>query len=129
MDRPHYWNAEKAAKVLWISGGVPVADGGFTVVMSDLLVAAGTFDSQAGMLRGLIPAGGPACPDGGGGDIDGALHAVLSSVGELNGSLAAAMASHGQKLARAHANYSRVEFANAQLSHDLLTALVTGQRR
>jgi hypothetical protein len=106
-----------------------VAGGGFTVVMSELEAAADTFDSEAGVLRGLIPAGGPACPDGGGGDIDGALHAVLSSVGELNASLAAATASHGQKLARAHANYSHAEFTNVQLSHDLLTALVTGQGR
>ncbi len=106
-----------------------MAGSGFTVVMSDLQAAADTFDSQAGVVRGLIPAGGPACPDGGGGDIDGALHTVLSSVGELNASLAAVMASHGQKLAQAHANYSRAELTNAQFSHDLLTALVTGQRR
>jgi Family of unknown function (DUF6317) len=108
---------------------VPVAGDGFTVVMSDLQGAAETFDSQAGTLRGLIPAGGPACPDAGGGDIDGALHAVLSSVGELNASLAAAMASHGQKLAQAHANYSRAESANAQFSTELLTALVTRKGR
>jgi hypothetical protein len=117
------------AKVLRVSGGVRVAGGGFTVVVSELEAAADTFDSEAGVLGGLIPAGGPACPDGGGGEIDGALHAVLSSVGELNASLAAAMASHGQKLARAHANYSHAEFTNVQLSHDLLTALVTGQGR
>jgi hypothetical protein len=97
--------------------------------MSDLQAAADAFDSQAGMLRGLIPARGPACPDGGGGDVDGALHAVLSSVGELNAALAAAMASHGRKLAQAHANYSRAEVTNAELGHDLLIALVTGQRR
>ena len=103
--------------------------GGFTVVMSDLQAAADAFESQASVLRGLIPAGGPACPDGGGGGIDGALRAVLSSVGELNASLAAAMASHGQKLAQAHANYSHAELTNAQLGHDLLIALVTGQRR
>jgi Family of unknown function (DUF6317) len=103
--------------------------GGFTVVMSDLQAAADTFDSEAKVLRGLVPAGGPACPDGGGGDIDGALRAVLSSVGELNASLAVAMAGHGQKLAQAHANYSRAELANAQLGHDLLIALVTGPHR
>jgi Family of unknown function (DUF6317) len=110
-------------------GGVLVAGGGFTVVMSDLQAAAETFDSQAGVLRGLVPAGGPACPDGGGGDIDGALRTVLSSVGELNAALAAAMASHGQKLGQAHANYSRAESTNAQFSQDLLTALVTGRGR
>jgi Family of unknown function (DUF6317) len=107
---------------------VLVPGGGFTVVMSDLQAAADAFESQASALRGLIPAGGPACPDGGGG-IDGALRAVLSSVGELNASLAAAMAGHGRKLAQAHASYAHAELTNAQLSHDLLIALVTGPRR
>jgi hypothetical protein len=108
---------------------VLVPGGGFTVVMSDLQAAADAFESQASALRGLIPAGGPACPDGGCGDIDGALRAVLSSVGELNASLAAAMAGHGRKLARAHVSYAHAELTNAQLSHDLLIALVTGPRR
>jgi hypothetical protein len=106
-----------------------VPGGGFTVVLSDLQAAADTFDSQAGVLRGLIPAGGPACPDGCGGDIDGALHTVLSGIGSLNASLAGAVASHGQKLARAHANYSHAEGTNTQLAHGLLAALVTGKGR
>jgi Family of unknown function (DUF6317) len=109
--------------------GVLMPGGGFTVVMSDLQAAADAFDSEASTLRGLVPAGGPACPDGGGGDIDGALRAVLSGVGELAASLAAAMAGHGRRLARAHANYSRAELTNAQLGHDLLIALVTGPGR
>ncbi len=99
--------------------------GGFTVVMSDLREAASTFDAESGKLRGLIPDSGPACPDGGSGEIGSALHAVLSSVGALNSSLAGAMAGHGQKLALAHANYSRAEITNAQLCHDLTAALTT----
>jgi hypothetical protein len=47
--------------------------GGFAVVMSDLQTAASAFDAEAKKLRGLIPAGGPACPDAGGGDIDARL--------------------------------------------------------
>lgn len=107
-----------------------VGDGGFSVVMSDLQSAASTFSAEAGKLRGLIPAGGPACPDGGDGTIDGAMHAVLGKIGSLNQSLAAAMAMHGQKLAQAHANYSRTELGLTQLSQDLLAALaLSGMRR
>jgi hypothetical protein len=94
--------------------------------MSDLQTAASTFDAEARKLRGLIPAGGPACPDAGSGDIDAAVHAVLSGIGALNESLAAAMAAHGQKLAQAHANYARTEVSLTQLSQDLVAALAPG---
>ena len=100
-----------------------MAGDGYSVVMSDLQRAADTFDAESGKLRGLMPAGGPACPDGGGGGIDGALHAVLSGIGSLNASLAAAMAAHGRKLAQAHANYSHAEISSAQLCNDLAAAL------
>ena len=106
-----------------------MSGGGFSVVMSDLQSASSTFTEEAGKLRGLIPAGGPASPDAGGGDIDGAIHAVLSSIGQLNGALAGAMASHGQKLAQAHANYSHTEIGLAQLSQDLLAALAPGSQQ
>lgn len=106
-----------------------MSGGGFSVVMSDLSSAASTFGAEATTLHGLIPAEGPACPDGGDGTIDGAMHAVVSKIGSLNQSLAAAMAAHGQKLARAHANYAHTELSLTQLSHDLLTALVSGGTR
>jgi Family of unknown function (DUF6317) len=102
---------------------MPVTGDGFTVVMSDLQRAANTFDAEAGKLRGLMPASGPACPDGGGGEIDGALRAVLSGLGSLNASLAAAMAAYGRKLAQAHANYSHAEITSTQLCNDLAAAL------
>ena len=107
-----------------------VSDGGFSVVMSSLQSAASTFSAEASTLRGLVPAGGPANPDGGDGTIDGAMHVVLSKIGSLNQSLAAAMAAHGQKLAQAHANYSHAELSLTQLSQDLLAALApSGTRR
>lgn len=106
-----------------------MAGGGFTVVPSDLQAAASAFGAESAKLRGLIPPGGPACPDGGSGDIDGAMHAVLDSIGTLNQALAGAMAGHGRKLAQAHANYSRAEITNAQLCHDLIAALTTGSQR
>lgn len=96
---------------------------GFTVVMSDLHRTASTLDAESGQLRGLIPASGPACPDGGGGEIDGALRALLSGLGSLNASLADAMAAHGRKLAQAHANYLHAEITSTQLCNDLATAL------
>ena len=100
-----------------------MAGDGFTVVMSDLRRAAGTFDAESGKLRGLIPSGGPPCPDGGSGEIDAALHSVLSGIGSLNASLAGAMAAHGRKLAQADANYTHAEITSTQLCHDLATAL------
>jgi Family of unknown function (DUF6317) len=104
-----------------------VAGDGFTVVMADLQRAAGAFDAQAGRLRGLIPAGGPPCPDGGSGEIDGALHSVLSGMGSLTASLAGALAVHGRKLAQAHANYAHAEITSTQLCNDLATALGAAQ--
>lgn len=106
-----------------------MSGGEFSVAMSDLQNASNTFSIQARKLRGLIPAGGPACPDAGGGDIDGAMHAVLGSIGQLNAALAGAMASHGQKLAQAHANYSRTEMSLTRLSEDLLATLAPGSQR
>lgn len=100
--------------------------GGFTVVMSDLQRAASAFDAESGRLRGLIPASGPACPDGGG-EIDGALHAVLSRIGSLNASLTGALAAHGRRLAQAHANYAHAEITGVQLCRSLAAALGTGQ--
>jgi len=91
--------------------------------MSDLQSAATTFAAESKKLSGLMPAGGPACPDGGGGDIDGAMHTVMSHIGELNAALAGAMGDHARKLAQAHANYSHAEMTNAQLCHDLTAAL------
>jgi Family of unknown function (DUF6317) len=105
-------------------------DGEFTVVMSDLQAAASAFGAESVKLRGLIPADGPACPDGGGGDIDAAMHAVLGSIGALNQALAGTMAAHGRKLAQARANYSHADMTSAQLCHDLVAALMTsGQQR
>ncbi len=103
----------------------PVSDG-YSVVMADLESAASTFSAEASTLRGLIPEGGPACPDGGDGTIDGAMHAALGKIGSLSQSLAAAMAAHGQKLAKAHVSYSRAETSATQFSHELLTALTRG---
>lgn len=108
---------------------MPVSGGGFEVVMSDLQAAASTFDAEAAKLRGLIPAGGPACPDGGSGQIDGAMHAVLGKIGALNQSLAAAMAAHGRKLAQAHARYAHTELTLTQLSQDLSAELAPGGQR
>lgn len=106
-----------------------MSDGGFCVVMSDLQSAADTFDAESGKLRGLIPAGGPPCPDGGSGAIDGAMHAVVSSIASLNQSLAGAMAAHGRKLAQARANYAHTELTLTQLSQDLAAALAPGGQR
>jgi Family of unknown function (DUF6317) len=124
--------AEEIARVLEVprgQGGMPMPGGGFAVVMSDLQTAASAFDAEANKLRSLIPADGPACPDAGGGDIDAAMHAVLSSIGALNESLAAAMAAHGQKLGQAHANYAHAELSLTQLCQSLGAALAPGGQR
>jgi Family of unknown function (DUF6317) len=103
-----------------MSGG----DGGFTVVMSALQSTAEAFDSESKTLAGLVPEGGPAVPDGGNGAIDGAMHSVVSKIGELNQALSQAMAAHGQKLSTAYDNYSKNEIALTQLSQELSAALL-----
>jgi|SRR5579875_481486 len=103
-----------------MSGG----GGGFSVVMSALQSTAKAFDSESKTLAGLVPAGGPSVPDGGNGAIDGAMHSVVSRIGELNQALSKAMAAHGQKLDTAYSNYSHTELTLTQLSQDLHNALV-----
>jgi hypothetical protein len=107
-----------------------VGDSGFSVVMSDLQDAATTFDAESTKLRGLVPADGPACPDGGSGDIDAALRTVVTRIGTLSQSLAGAMAAHGHKLAHARARYASTELGLTKLSTDLLAVLAPdGARR
>jgi hypothetical protein len=101
-----------------------MSDGGFSVVMSALQSTAEAFTSESKTLGGLVPANGPSVPDGGNGEIDGAMHTVVSRIGELNQALSKAMAAHGQKLSTAYDNYSKNEMAMTQLSQDLSAALL-----
>lgn len=103
-----------------------MSGGGFSVVLSDLDAAASAFTSQSKTLAGLVPAGGPSVPDGGSGAIDGAMHSVVSKIGQLNQALSQAMAAHGKKLSQAHDNYVVTEGSLTQLSQELLNTLAPG---
>jgi hypothetical protein len=96
---------------------------GFSVVLSDLESTATAFTSESATLGSLIPAGGPPVPDGGSGAIDGAMHSVVSKIGQLNQALSQAMAAHGKKLSTAHSNYTVTEGSLSQLSQELLSDL------
>jgi len=54
---------------------------GFQVVLSDLLAASVTFRTEAAAYQAIIPAGGPACPDGGDAAFNQALQAVVQLIG------------------------------------------------
>ncbi len=92
--------------------------GGFRVVISDLQAASGVFTSESKTLAAVMPMG-EACPDGGSGEIDGALQTVTEAIGGLNAQLSAVIAHHGQKLQAAHDNYQRAETSTAEVCRQL----------
>jgi hypothetical protein len=92
-----------------------VSAGWFQVVMSALAGTARTFDSESDTFKGIMPAGGPAVPDGGSGEIDAAMDATVRLLGALHEQMAAVIADHGAKLAAAHGNYERTEDGLTQL--------------
>jgi hypothetical protein len=101
------------------SGGL-VSGGGFQVVLSDLESMAGTFRRESGGFEAIMPADGPPCPDGGGADIDAAMHASLLLLGVLHQRLAAVIGEHGRKLQAAHDNYEKTETSLTQMAAALI---------
>jgi hypothetical protein len=92
---------------------------GFKVLMSDLLEAAGVFQDQSGVLSTLMPADGPAVPDGGGADINQAMQAAAQQLGTNNAQLAAAIGRHAIRLRDAHATYANTEGHLAKLAYEI----------
>jgi hypothetical protein len=96
-----------------------VSAGGFQVAMSALAATARTFDSESDTFNAIMPAGGPAVPDGGSGEVDAAMDAAVRLLGALHQQMAAVIADHGAKLAAAHDNYERTEDGLTQLIHSI----------
>jgi len=83
--------------------------------MSDLLDASTTFRTEAGTYKAIIPADGPACPDGGDGAFNQSLQAVVQMIGALHLQAAGVMETDSAKLRKAHDNYSGTEESLTQL--------------
>ncbi len=96
--------------------------GGFRVVISDLQAASEVFTAESKTLAAVMPVDGPACPDGGSGEINGALQTVTEAIAGLNAQLSAVIAAHGQKLQAAHDNYARTETRLSELCRQLTLA-------
>jgi Family of unknown function (DUF6317) len=95
---------------------------GFRVVIADLQSASEVFTAESKTLAAVMPADGPATPDGGSGEINGALQTVTEAIGGLNAQLSAVIAAHGQKLETAHDNYSHTETRLSELCRQLTLA-------
>ncbi|HTU72484.1 MAG TPA: DUF6317 family protein [Trebonia sp.] len=88
---------------------------GYQVVMADLLDASGTFGAEAATYKAIMPAGGPACPDGGDGAFNQSLQAVIELIGALHLQAAGVMEVDSAKLRKAHDTYARTEEDLTQL--------------
>jgi hypothetical protein len=93
--------------------------GGFQVITSDLQRAAGVFRRESDTFRAIMPAGGPACPDGGSAEFDGALDAAARLLGLLHPQLVTVIGEHGAKLQVATDNYEPTEAGLTKLAQDL----------
>lgn len=93
--------------------------GGFQVTLTELADTATVFNKQSDTFEAIMPNGGPAVPDGGGGDVDAAMDAAVKLLGALHQQMAAVIANHGAKLSAAHDNYERSEESNIELIHDI----------
>ncbi len=97
-------------------------NGGFQVVMQDLLGLSGTFRAEAGTCRAIMPDNGPACPDGGDGAVNGMMQAVTEAVGLAHVQLSAVMDLHASKLQAAHDRYNDAEMTVTQLADRVAAA-------
>ena len=101
-------------------------NGGFQVIMHDLLDLSRTFHTEAGTCRAIMPDEGPACPDAGDGAVNGMMQAVTETVGLAHVQLASIMALHGSKLQAAHDRYQDAEMSNTQLASKIAAAAQIG---
>lgn len=92
---------------------------GYQVFLADLLKTAQAFQEQAGVLSAIMPAGGPACPDGGSADIDHAMQGAAQLLGVLHTQLTTVISQHAARLRAAHARYSGAERQAAGLAYQI----------
>lgn len=106
---------------------VLIADGGggdgFQVVMSDLLDASTTFGTEAATYKAIMPADGPACPDGGDGAFDQSLQVVVQMIGAFHLQAVGVMEVDSAKLKKAHDNYAHTEESLTQLCNQISSPL------
>jgi hypothetical protein len=93
---------------------------GFQVVLSDLLAAATTFGAEAATYQALIPADGPACPDGGDAAVNQALRGAVQLIGALHLQAAGVIESDSAKLRQAHGRYANTEESLTQLCNQIV---------
>jgi hypothetical protein len=96
---------------------------GFQVVLSDLLDASTTFGTEAANYAAIMPADGPACPDGGDGAFDQSLQVVVQMISALHLQAAGVMEVDSTKLRKAHDNYARTEEGLTQLCNQIRSPL------
>jgi hypothetical protein len=93
--------------------------GGFGVLMPELEKAAGVFHAESATFKGIMPAGGPPCPDGGSAAFDAALQSAVRLLALLHLQMSAVIDQHGSKLQAAHDNYDKAETGLTQLAYDI----------
>lgn len=96
---------------------------GFRVVMSDLLDASAAFGTEAATYQAIMPADGPACPDGGDGAFNQSLHVVVELIGALHLQAAGVIETDSAKLRKAHDNYAHTEESLTQLCNQISSPL------
>jgi hypothetical protein len=96
---------------------------GFQVVMSDLLDASTTFHNEAATYKAIMPDDGPACPDGGDGAFNQALHVAVQLIGALHLQASGVMDNDSAKLKQAHDNYANTEESLTQLCNQISSPL------
>jgi hypothetical protein len=101
----------------------PPGGNGYQVVMADLLAASVAFGSEAATYQAIIPADGPACPDGGSGAVNQAMKAVAELIGALHLQAAGVIESDAAKLKTAHGKYASSEESLTQLCNQISSPL------
>jgi hypothetical protein len=97
-----------------------MSDGGFQVIMSEVLSASGVFGRESRTLASAVPDGGPRAVDGGDGVINAALSDALRTASLTTRQLAAVIEEHSQKLHTAYERYCSTEETNTQLALQLI---------
>jgi len=96
---------------------------GYQVVMADLLAASVAFGTEAGTYKAIIPADGPACPDGGSGAVNQAMQAAVTLIGALHLQAAGVIEVDSGKLKTAHDRYASTEESLTQLCNQISSPL------
>jgi Family of unknown function (DUF6317) len=101
----------------------PPGGDGYQVVMADLLAASAAFSSEGATYKAIVPADGPACPDGGSGAVNQAMQTVAELIGALHLQAAGVIESDSAKLKTAHDKYASTEESLTQLCNQISSPL------